>query len=86
MGCNKVTAKLVPPRTVEIMDKKLRNKVAVITGGSAGIGLGVAKLFAAEGAQVFIIGRRQRELENAANTIGANVIAVQGDTSKPQRH
>ena len=41
-----------------LMDKKLKNKVAVVTGGSAGIGLGAAKRFAAEGAQVFITGRR----------------------------
>ncbi len=63
------------------MDKKLKNKVAVVTGGSAGIGLGAAKHFAAEGAQVFITGRRQSELDKAVAAIGDNVIAVRGDTS-----
>jgi NAD(P)-dependent dehydrogenase (short-subunit alcohol dehydrogenase family) len=64
------------------MDKKLGNKVAVVTGGSAGIGLGAAKRFAAEGAQVFITGRRLSELEKAVAEIGGNVTAVPGDTSK----
>ena len=57
------------------MDGKLRNKVAVVTGGSAGIGLGVAKLFASEGAQVFITGRRQSELDKAVRTIDGKVTA-----------
>ena len=64
------------------MDKKLQNKVAVVTGGSAGIGLGAAKHFAAEGAQVFITGRRQSELDKAVAAIGGNVTAVRGDTSE----
>jgi NAD(P)-dependent dehydrogenase (short-subunit alcohol dehydrogenase family) len=64
------------------MDKKLGNKAAVVTGGSAGIGLGAAKRFAAEGAQVFITGRRQSELDKAVAAIGGNVIAIRGDTSK----
>jgi NAD(P)-dependent dehydrogenase (short-subunit alcohol dehydrogenase family) len=63
------------------MDKKLANKVAVVTGGSAGIGLGTAKHFAAEGAQVFITGRRQSELDKAAAEIHGKVVAVRGDTS-----
>lgn len=63
------------------MDGKLRNKVAVVTGGSAGIGLGVAKLFASEGAQVFITGRRQSELDKAVGAIGGKVIGVRADTS-----
>ena len=63
------------------MDKKLKNKVAVVTGGSAGIGLGAAKQFAAEGAQVFITGRRQPELDKAVAAMGGNVTAVRGDTS-----
>jgi len=46
------------------MSKKLEGKIAVITGGSARIGLGTAKRFAAEGARVFITGRRQAELDN----------------------
>jgi NAD(P)-dependent dehydrogenase (short-subunit alcohol dehydrogenase family) len=52
------------------MSKKLANKIAVVTGGSAGIGLGAAKRFAEEGAQIFIIGRRQSELDKAVAEIG----------------
>src|SRR3979490_1655999 len=58
---------------------KLQGKVAVITGGTQGIGLATAKLFASEGAYVFITGRRQKELEEAAASIGGNVTGVQGD-------
>ena len=64
------------------MNRKLENKVAVVTGGSAGIGLGAAKRFAAEGARVFITGRRQSELDKALATIDGQVTAIQGDTSK----
>jgi NAD(P)-dependent dehydrogenase (short-subunit alcohol dehydrogenase family) len=64
------------------MTKKLAGKVAVVTGGSAGIGLGAAKSFGDEGAQVFITGRRQSELEKAVAAIGGNITAIQGDTSK----
>jgi NAD(P)-dependent dehydrogenase (short-subunit alcohol dehydrogenase family) len=60
---------------------KLEGKVAVITGGTAGIGLAVAKLFAAEGAYVFITGRRQKELDDAVKEIGDNVTGVQGDVA-----
>jgi NAD(P)-dependent dehydrogenase (short-subunit alcohol dehydrogenase family) len=63
------------------MSKKLEGKIAVVTGGSAGIGLGAAKRFAAEGAQVFIIGRRQTELDKAVAEISGNATAVQGDAS-----
>ena len=63
------------------MNRKLENKVAVVTGGSAGIGLGAAKSFAAEGARVFITGRRQSELDKAVTTIEGSVTAIQGDTS-----
>lgn len=58
---------------------KLEGKVAVITGGSSGIGLATAKRFANEGAHVFITGRRQAELDKAKAEIGHNVTAVQGD-------
>jgi len=61
--------------------KKLENKVAVITGGNSGIGLAIAKEFVAEGAYVFITGRRQSELDKAVKEIGSNVTAVQGDVS-----
>src|SRR5215813_12098776 len=63
------------------MSKKLEGKVAVITGGSSGIGLATAERFVAEGAYVFIIGRRQAELDKAVKQIGHNVTAVQGDVS-----
>ena len=61
---------------------KLRGKVAVITGGTTGIGFATAKLFVEEGAYVFITGRRQKELGDAVNSIGDNVSGVQGDVSK----
>ena len=60
---------------------KLQGKVAVITGGSSGIGLAAAKLFVAEGAYVFITGRRQKELDEAVRVIGDNVTGIQGDVA-----
>jgi hypothetical protein len=63
------------------MTGKLTGKVALVTGGSAGIGLGIAKCFAAEGAHVFITGRRESELDKAVTAIGGNAAAVQGDIS-----
>jgi NAD(P)-dependent dehydrogenase (short-subunit alcohol dehydrogenase family) len=62
---------------------KLQGKVAVITGGTTGIGLASAKLFVKEGAYVFITGRRQKELDEAVEAIGSNVTGVQGDIAKP---
>jgi NAD(P)-dependent dehydrogenase (short-subunit alcohol dehydrogenase family) len=64
------------------MTGKLEGKVAVVTGGSTGIGLAVAQEFVAQGAYVFITGRRQAELDRAAKLIGKNVTAVQGDVAK----
>jgi NAD(P)-dependent dehydrogenase (short-subunit alcohol dehydrogenase family) len=61
---------------------KLQGKVAVITGGTTGIGFATAKLFVKEGAYVFITGRRQKELDQAVKEIGSNVTGVQGDISK----
>src|SRR2546422_5312412 len=60
---------------------RLNGKVAVITGGSSGIGLAAAKRFVEEGAYVFITGRRASELEKAKKVIGRNVTSVQGDVS-----
>src|SRR5260370_11790064 len=60
---------------------KLQGKVAVITGGTAGSGLASAKLFVKEGAHVFITGRRQKALDEAAKTIGNGVTGVQGDVA-----
>jgi NAD(P)-dependent dehydrogenase (short-subunit alcohol dehydrogenase family) len=61
---------------------KLQGKVAVITGGTEGIGLATARLFVKEGAYVFITGRRQKELDEAVRAIGSNVTGVQGDVAK----
>nr|4BMN_A Chain A, ALCLOHOL DEHYDROGENASE/SHORT-CHAIN DEHYDROGENASE [Ralstonia sp. DSMZ 6428]4BMN_B Chain B, ALCLOHOL DEHYDROGENASE/SHORT-CHAIN DEHYDROGENASE [Ralstonia sp. DSMZ 6428]4BMN_C Chain C, ALCLOHOL DEHYDROGENASE/SHORT-CHAIN DEHYDROGENASE [Ralstonia sp. DSMZ 6428]4BMN_D Chain D, ALCLOHOL DEHYDROGENASE/SHORT-CHAIN DEHYDROGENASE [Ralstonia sp. DSMZ 6428] len=61
---------------------RLLNKTAVITGGNSGIGLATAKRFVAEGAYVFIVGRRRKELEQAAAEIGRNVTAVKADVTK----
>ncbi|KFG93524.1 oxidoreductase [Burkholderia paludis] len=58
---------------------KLDGKIAVITGGTTGIGLATAKRFVSEGAHVFITGRRQKELDEAVAQIGSHVTGVQGD-------
>ena len=58
------------------MTGKFENKVVVVTGGTSGIGLATAKRFAAEGASVFITGRRQQELDAAVKTIGGQVSGV----------
>src|ERR1700733_3088805 len=60
----------------------LEGKVAVITGGSTGIGFATAKRFVAEGAFVFITGRRQDELDRAVKEIGKNVVAIKCDVTK----
>jgi NAD(P)-dependent dehydrogenase (short-subunit alcohol dehydrogenase family) len=64
------------------MSKKLVGKVAVVTGGSSGLGLASAKRFAVEGASVVITGRRQPELDAAVKEIGGNALGVRGDVSK----
>ena len=56
---------------------KLEGKVAVVTGGNSGIGLATAKRLVADGAYVFITGRRKSELDAAVEQIGRNVTAVQ---------
>jgi NAD(P)-dependent dehydrogenase (short-subunit alcohol dehydrogenase family) len=61
--------------------RKLEGKIALVTGGNSGIGLATAKQFVAEGAYVYITGRRQVELDAAVEAIGKNVTAVQSDVS-----
>ena len=64
------------------MAGKLEGKIALVTGGSTGIGLATAKRFVAEGAYVFITGRRQPELDAAVKEIGSNMTAIKADASK----
>lgn len=64
------------------MSNKLANKVAVITGGTSGIGLAAAKAFASEGAFVYVTGRRQAELDAAVAAIGPNATGVQADSTR----
>ena len=63
------------------MTERFDDKVVVITGGTDGIGLATAKSFAAEGANVYVTGRRQERLDEALNEIGNGAIGVQGDVS-----
>ena len=63
------------------MNKQLEGKVALVTGGSSGIGLAAAKELAAQGARVFITGRRQAELDAAVGQIGSSATALQADAS-----
>ncbi|RZT36802.1 SDR family NAD(P)-dependent oxidoreductase [Cupriavidus agavae] len=65
------------------MNGKLANKIALVTGGTSGIGLATAKRFAAEGAHVYVTGRRQAELDAAVAAIG-NATGVRVDSSKPE--
>ena len=68
--------------TDEKMVGKLNGKIALVTGATSGIGLATAKRVVAEGAYVFITGRREKELASAVKSIGENVTGVQGDVSQ----
>jgi NAD(P)-dependent dehydrogenase (short-subunit alcohol dehydrogenase family) len=61
--------------------KRLQGKIALVTGGTSGLGLATARHFVVEGAQVFITGRRQDALDAAVQQIGGNVAGVQGDVA-----
>jgi NAD(P)-dependent dehydrogenase (short-subunit alcohol dehydrogenase family) len=63
--------------------KKLTDKVAVITGGTSGIGLAAAKLFREEGARVVIMARGEEGLRQALGTLGSDAHGVRGDVTKP---
>lgn len=64
------------------MTGKFENKVVVVTGGTSGIGLAAAQAFAAEGAAVFVTGRREEELQKAVKAIGPRATGVRADMSK----
>ena len=64
------------------MTKKLEGKIALVTGGTSGIGLATAKRFVSEGAQVIITGRRKEALDTAARDLGTQVIGIQADSGK----
>ena len=64
------------------MSNRFAHKVAVITGGTSGIGLATAKRLASEGARVFVTGRRQPELDAAVQEIGYGAVGVRGDVAE----
>lgn len=63
------------------MDKQLNGKIALVTGGSSGIGFAAAEELVAQGARVFITGRRQAELDAAVAKLGASATALRADAS-----
>src|ERR1700733_8155879 len=60
---------------------KLNGKIALITGGTTGLGFATAERFLSEGAEVIITGRRQAELDSAVKSLGGNILGIQGDVS-----
>src|SRR5262249_14436656 len=67
---------------VGMSELRFKGKVAVVTGGNSGIGLGVAKAYAREGASVVITGRNEKTLQAAAKEIGPGTLAIKSDASK----
>src|SRR5215208_7507945 len=63
------------------MGNKLEGKIALITGGTSGIGLATAKRFVSEGAYVFLTGLYQKEIDEAVSDIGKNASGIQSDVS-----
>ena len=61
---------------------RLKDKIAIITGGGSGIGLSTAHAFCKEGAKVILFGRRKDKLEKAAKEIGRFALPIQGDMKK----
>ncbi|HEY4251867.1 MAG TPA: SDR family oxidoreductase [Roseomonas sp.] len=62
---------------------QLSNRIALITGGTSGIGLAAARLFRAEGAQVVITGSDQARLDTASRDLGDDVLALRADLRRP---
>jgi NAD(P)-dependent dehydrogenase (short-subunit alcohol dehydrogenase family) len=73
--------RFVSPARGQIVARKLEGKIAVVTGGTSGIGLATAKRFTAEGARVFVTGRRQAELDAAIAAIGPMATGIQADSA-----
>lgn len=65
---------------------RLQDRVALVTGGTSGIGLAAARVFAAEGAQVIVTGRSREALEDTVASLGAGTVGVAGDVADPEHH